>query len=78
FHGLTQTEELAAVGAGGLSASLMTHGIGLPPVLALGSEALKQRVAPPVLAGEKIIALGITEPSGGSDVANLKTRAERV
>ena len=78
FHGMTQTEELAAVGAGGLSASLMTHGIGLPPVLALGSEALKQRVAPPVLAGEKIIALGITEPSGGSDVANLKTRAERV
>lgn len=78
FHGLTQTEELAAVGAGGLSASLMTHSIGLPPVLALGSEDLKQRVALPVLAGEKIIALGITEPSGGSDVANLKTRAERV
>jgi acyl-CoA dehydrogenase len=78
FHGLTQTEELAAVGAGGLTASLMTHGIGLPPVLALGSEDLKRRVAPPVLAGKKIIALGITEPSGGSDVANLKTRAERV
>ena len=78
FHGLTQTEELAAVGAGGLSASLMTHGIGLPPVLAMGSEEMKRRVAVPVLAGEKIIALGITEPSGGSDVANLRTRAERV
>ena len=78
FHGLTQTEELAAVGAGGLTASLMTHGIGLPPVLALGSDALKDMVAPPVLAGAKIIALGITEPSGGSDVAALKTRAERV
>jgi acyl-CoA dehydrogenase len=78
FHAMTQTEELAACGAGGLTASLMTHGIGLPPVLALGSADLKRRVAPPVLAGEKIIALGITEPSGGSDVANLKTRAERV
>jgi acyl-CoA dehydrogenase len=77
FHGLAQTEELAAVGAGGLSASLMTHGIGLPPVLALGSEELKRRVAPPVLAGDKIIALGITEPSGGSDVANLRTKAVR-
>jgi len=32
---------------------------------------------PQVLAGEKIIALAITEPSGGSDVANLKTRAVR-
>ena len=77
FHGLVLTEELAAVGAGGLGASLMTHGIGLPPVLALGSDALKQRVAPPVLAGDKIIALGITEASGGSDVAQLRTRATR-
>ncbi|MFQ3595831.1 MAG: acyl-CoA dehydrogenase family protein [Sphingomonadaceae bacterium] len=77
FHSLTQSEELAAPGAGGLGASLMTHGIGLPPILALGSDAMKERVAPPVLAGEKIIALAITEPSGGSDVAQLKTRAER-
>ncbi len=77
FHGMTQTEELSRVGAGGLGASLMTHGIGLPPVLARGSDALKRRIAPPVLAGEKIIALGITEASGGSDVASLRTRAER-
>ncbi len=77
FHSLTQSEELAAVGAGGLSASLMTHGIGLPPVLALGSDAMKARVAPAVLAGDKIIALAITEAGGGSDVAALTTRAER-
>jgi acyl-CoA dehydrogenase len=78
FHGLAQSEELAAAGAGGLGASLMTHGIGLPPILALGSEEMKRRIAPAVLAGEKIISLAITEPSGGSDVAQLKTRAERV
>jgi acyl-CoA dehydrogenase len=77
FHSLTQSEELAAPGAGGLGASLMTHGIGLPPILALGSDEMKRRIAPPVLAGEKIIALAITEPSGGSDVAALRTRAER-
>ena len=75
FHGLVLTEELAAVGAGGLGASLMTHGIGLPPILALGPEEMKQRIAPPVLAGDKIIAFGITEAGGGSDVANLKTTA---
>ena len=75
FHGLTQTEELCRTGAGGLSASLMTHGIGLPPILAMGSTEMKQRIAPGVLAGKTLIALGITEPSGGSDVANLKTRA---
>ena len=75
FHSLTQTEELAAVGAGGLGASLLTHGIGLPPILALGSDDMKRRIAPAVLAGEKIIGLGITEPSGGSDVAQIKTKA---
>lgn len=53
FHGMTQTEELSAVGAGGLTASLMTHGIGLPPILAMGAEEMKRRVAVPVLAGEK-------------------------
>jgi acyl-CoA dehydrogenase len=77
FHGLTQSEELAAAGAGGLGASLMTHGIGLPPILALGSDEMKRRIAPAVLAGEKLISLAITEPSGGSDVAQLKTRAEK-
>ena len=75
FHGMVVSNELARVGAGGLGASLMTHGIGLPPILAVGSDELKQRIAPPVLAGDKIISLGITEPSGGSDVANLQTRA---
>nr|WP_137677308.1 acyl-CoA dehydrogenase family protein [Parerythrobacter lutipelagi] len=77
FHSLVQSEELCRPGAGGIPASLQTHGIGLPPVLAAGSEELKQRIAPQVLSGEKIICLGITEPGGGSDVANLKTRAER-
>lgn len=77
FHSLTQSEELAAAGAGGLGASLMTHDIGLPPILAMGSDEMKRRIAPEVLSGEKIISLAITEPSGGSDVAQLKTRAER-
>ncbi|MBB5519202.1 acyl-CoA dehydrogenase family protein [Amphiplicatus metriothermophilus] len=77
FHSLIASEELARAGAGGLIAGLMTHGIGLPPILALGPEALKRRIAPPVLAGEKLIALCVTEPSGGSDVARLKTRAVR-
>lgn len=77
FHMIIAAEELARAGCGGVAAGLMSHGIGLPPVIALGSEELKARVAPPVLAGEKIAALAITEPSGGSDVANLKTKAVR-
>lgn len=71
------SEELARTSLGGLPSTLLSHGIGLPPVLAFGSEALKQEIIPPVLTGEKRIALAITEPSGGSDVANLKTTARR-
>jgi acyl-CoA dehydrogenase len=77
FYQIIIAQELARAGCGGLSASLRSHTIGLPPVIALGSEALKARVAPPVLAGEKIHALAITEPDAGSDVANLKTTARR-
>ncbi|MDF2367038.1 acyl-CoA dehydrogenase family protein [Sneathiella sp.] len=76
FFNIVTSEEMARIGAGGINASLMVHSIGLPPVLATGSAALKQRIAPSVLSGEKIHALAITEPSGGSDVANIKTRAE--
>ena len=76
FHGIVTSEELARVGAGGINASLMVHGIGLPPIINIGSEEMKERIAPDVLNGDKHIALGITEPSGGSDVANIQTRAE--
>ena len=70
-------EEMSRIGAGGIPASLLVHGIGLPPVVNWGSEAMKAAVAPPVIAGEKWISLGITEPGGGSDVANLQTTAVR-
>lgn len=74
---LIVTEEIARAGSGGLMASLFSHNIGLPPIVAHASEALKQRVIPGVLAGEKIAALAITEPSGGSDVARLRCKARR-
>ena len=74
---LIATEEIARAGSGGLMASLFSHNIGLPPIVARGSEALKQRVLPDVLAGRKIAALAITEPGGGSDVARLRCTARR-
>ncbi len=64
-------------GSGGVLASLFSHNIGLPPVLHHGTEALQQAVIPAVLRGEKIAALAITEPGGGSDVAALRTTARR-
>jgi len=77
FLKVAASEELMRSGSGGFVASLGSLDIGLPPVWRMGSEALRQQVVPEVLAGEKIIALAVTEPSGGSDVANLRTRAVR-
>lgn len=70
-------EELARVGVGGLASSLMIHGIGLPPVVNFATDEIKEQVVPAVLNGSKRISLGITEPSGGSDVANIQTSARR-
>ncbi len=64
-------------GSGGLMASLFSLNIGLPPLLRHGSAALQQEIVPPVLRGEKIAALAITEPGGGSDVASIRTTARR-
>jgi len=77
-HALVAAEELVLAGTSvGTVAGLLAHGIALPPILVAGTEEQKQRFVPPVLAGEKIAALAITEPGGGSDVASLRTRAER-
>ena len=77
FYKLILSEELARCGAGGVAASLMSHTIGTPPINSAGSPAMKARVLPQILSGEKISALAITEPSGGSDVASLRTTAIR-
>jgi acyl-CoA dehydrogenase len=77
FYKLISSIEMARHGCGGVNASLMSHSIGAPPIAALGSQAMKDRVLPEILSGEKISALAITEPGGGSDVARLKTTARR-
>ncbi|MGJ5081955.1 acyl-CoA dehydrogenase family protein [Bradyrhizobium sp. HKCCYLS3013] len=77
FMKIVSSQELARAGAGGISASLMSHTIGAPPIARAAQPQVRARVLPEILAGRKISALAITEPSGGSDVANLRTRAVR-
>ncbi|MEA2931100.1 MAG: acyl-CoA dehydrogenase [Hyphomicrobiales bacterium] len=77
FTHVILAEEIALAGVGGVHAGLFSHQIGAPPIATAASPDLKSRVLPPVLAGEKISALAITEPGGGSDVANLVTGARR-
>ncbi len=77
-HVMAAGEELVLAGTSvGVAVGLGSHRIALPPILAVGNEEQKRRFIPPVLAGEKIAALAITEPGGGSDVAGLTTKARR-
>jgi acyl-CoA dehydrogenase len=77
-HALAMTEELIQHGKNvGVVSGLGTHAIALPPIIAFGSDEQKRRFVPPVVRGEKIAALAITEPGAGSDVAAIATRAVR-
>jgi acyl-CoA dehydrogenase len=78
LDGCALQEGLMEAGAsGGLMASLFTHGIALPHIIANGSPDLIDRFVRPTLAGELIGSLAVTEPGGGSDVARITTRAVR-
>lgn len=71
------SEELSQANIGGLAMSLYAHTyLPLPVINALGTEEQKLRYLAPALKGEKIAALGITEPGAGSDVGGIKTTAE--
>ena len=69
--------EMGRSSAGGVMASVSSRSIMLKPLTDLASDAIKQRALPELLSGRKGGALGITEPGGGSDVANMKTTAKR-
>ena len=75
WHKNILNEELARVAVGGIGATLMVHNIALPPIINFGTQEIQKIVIPPVLSGKQRISLAITEPSGGSDVANLNTTA---
>ena len=77
FAKVAASEELMRCGSGGLVAGLGSLDIGLPPIVKWARPEVRERVVPQVLSGEKISALAVTEPGGGSDVANLQTRAVR-
>jgi len=75
-HALAASEELVLAGHSvGTVVGLNSHGIALPPIVRHGTPEQKERFVRPVLRGEKVSALAITEPNGGSDVAAIRTRA---
>jgi acyl-CoA dehydrogenase len=72
-------EELSRCGSGGLAAGIGAHiGIATPPIWRFGTDEQKRRFLAPAIRGEKIGALGISEPGAGSDVAGIRTFARGV
>lgn len=79
FTNIVLMEELAKCGSFGVNTGVAVQiGMATPPILAFGTEEQKQEYLVPAIRGEKIACLGITEPEAGSDVASVKTYAEKV
>ncbi|MFC7489323.1 MULTISPECIES: acyl-CoA dehydrogenase family protein [unclassified Knoellia] len=68
-------EELAKFNAATSSCFGIHSDITAPYIVALGTQEQKERWLPQVVTGEKILSIGMTEPSGGSDLAALKSSA---
>jgi alkylation response protein AidB-like acyl-CoA dehydrogenase len=72
------SEEMVHAHCGGLAMGLAVQtDMAMPPILAFGTEEQKQEWVVPAIQGKAILAIGITEPDAGSDVAGIKTRALR-
>jgi len=76
FDGMLVAEELNW-GCSGMGTSILANGLGAAPVLIAGSEEQKARWLPPLLDAPILCSFGLTEPDAGSDVARMKTTAER-
>jgi alkylation response protein AidB-like acyl-CoA dehydrogenase len=77
FHFITLQYELAQIHGGVTSGLSGASAIGAPPVVFFGTEKQKQKWLPGILSGDVCFCLGATEPTGGSDVANLRTTAKK-
>lgn len=72
------SEEITRCGAAGVGASIeASSGIAMTKLWLFGSHELKEKYLTPGIKGDKVAALAITEPSGGSDVAGMKTTAKK-
>src|SRR6185437_3668205 len=71
------TEELLAAGAPVAAHWIADRQI-VPSLLKYGTEAQKQRFLPRIVRGECSFGIGMSEPDSGSDLASVRTRAERV
>jgi acyl-CoA dehydrogenase len=72
-------EELGRSTFGGFAITILTQtDTASPAIAAVGTQAQKKRYLPAIVSGECLVAIAMTEPDAGSDIANLRSRAQRV
>src|ERR671929_471966 len=76
FDGMLVGEELNW-GCSGIGTSIGANGLGAGPVILAGSDEQKAKWLPPLLEEPILCSFGLSEPEAGSDVARMKTTAER-
>ena len=77
-YSMVAAEELGAAHCGSVPMAIGVQTDMATPALArFGSDELKQEFLVPTVAGEMVVALGVSEPHAGSDVANIKTTAKK-
>jgi citronellyl-CoA dehydrogenase len=78
WFSVAKAEELPRCAAGGVSMGLLVQSDMATPVINdIGTKEQKEEFLTPAIRGEKIVALGVSEPNAGSDVAGIQTVARR-
>src|ERR1041385_8418109 len=76
FAGMLIGEELSW-GCAGMAVSIVANTLGSAPVLIAGTDEQKREWFPPLVDAPILCSFGLTEPDAGSDVARIKTKADR-
>ncbi|MBN3033072.1 MAG: acyl-CoA dehydrogenase family protein [Candidatus Saganbacteria bacterium] len=76
FNFCLATEEISRV-CGGVGVTFAASALGSTPILLFGTPEQKKKYMPPIAAGKKLAAFGLTEANAGSDAAGMETTAKK-
>jgi len=76
FNFCLATEQISRI-CGGVGVTFAASALGSTPILLFGTDEQKKKYMPPIAAGKKLAAFGLTEANAGSDAAGLETTARK-
>ncbi|MDD4179158.1 MAG: acyl-CoA dehydrogenase family protein, partial [Candidatus Margulisbacteria bacterium] len=76
FNFCLATEQISRI-CGGVGVTFAASALGSTPILLYGTDEQKKKYMPPIAAGKKLAAFGLTEANAGSDAAGVETTAKK-